>query len=619
MRSMQILLAADADACVRYAAEKLKEYIFKATKIELKISETPEGEHCFSVGKSALLSDEEYTRAIESVEGDGFTLFTRDGNVYIAAKTSRGVMYGAYDYIEKFLGVRFLTAEAEYVPVAILTTDFKPYVSNPDFSMRTYLIGDTFQEHADLDHLARTRVLDLFTDVDEAHGGGAVAYGRNCNHNFHYYVPFEVYGNQHPEFYRFLYINAEIYPTIDLTNGITDDGKLDESMDVSVAKIVIEEMKKDLEAFPKAKVFCFTQEDGPYYFDDEHNRALEKKYKRSGILIRFCNVIVRELNAYLKRIGSRRIIKLMTFAYSYAKDAPVTVREDGQIIPIDETVKADENIIIQLALFKNGYYGYFSEKQYEYIERAFREWRAIANEFWFWGYDSNFHRYLAYYDSLYHISEDVRGFKERNISYLCINGPYETRRIWHNNIRAYVFRKCMWDTSLSDRELCEEYVSLYYKAAADSVREILQAFHRRFEESEAAGKVVTCETFGENEKSGAYSADWLYALVKLVEKGETAIREAHYGESEEQELLRRMAEIKCTPLSLLYDNYYFFYPDATDEEYEAIRDRFFSTAREAKLDYFAENWTVEQYAGEDATSVKVVKKHIMDNGMELNK
>ncbi len=619
MKSMQILLSAEADACVRYAAEKLKEYIFKSTDVRLVVSDFVTSGGCFSLGETVLLHDDEYDLAAREVKGDGFALFTRDGNVYIVAKTSRGVMYGVYDYIEKFLGVRFLTAEAEYVPNSKLVTEFDAYVSNPDFSMRTYLVGDTFQEHADLDHLARTRVLDLFTEIDEAHGGNAVVYGRNCNHNFHYYVPFEVYGNAHPEFYRFLYINAEIFPTIDLTNGITDDGRLDESMDVSVAKIVIEEMKKDLEAFPNVEVFCFTQEDGPYYFDDEHNRTLEKKYKRSGILIRFCNVIVRELNAYLKRIGSKRVIKLMTFAYSYAKDAPVIVCDDGRVVPIDETVKADENIIIQLALFKNGYYGYFSEKQYEYIERAFREWRAVADEFWFWGYDSNFHRYFAYYDSLYHISEDVRGFKERGISYLCINGPYETRRIWHNNIRAYIFRKCMWDTSLSDKELCEEYVSLYYKAAADSVRAIIRAFHQRFEESEAAGKVITCETFGENEKAGTYSAAWLDSIVKLTEEGEKAIRAAGYDEAETQELLRRMAEVKCTPLALLYDNYYFFYPDATDAEYDCVRDEFFTTARFAGIDYVAENWTLEQYAGEDGASVKAVKKHIVEDLCELNK
>ena len=84
-------------------------------------------------------------------------------------------------------------------------------------------------------------------------------YGRGVNHNFHLYVPFEKYGNTHPEFYRFLYINGETVPTIDLTNGIADDGSLDESMPVSVAKIVVEELIKTADEHPDAEVLTFTQ------------------------------------------------------------------------------------------------------------------------------------------------------------------------------------------------------------------------------------------------------------------------------------------------------------------------------------------------------------------------
>ena len=60
-------------------------------------------------------------------------------------------------------------------------------------------------------------------------------------------------------------------------------------------------MKKDAIAHPEATVFNFTQEDGPYYFDDDNNRRLESKYKRSGILIRFCNVVARELNKFTEK------------------------------------------------------------------------------------------------------------------------------------------------------------------------------------------------------------------------------------------------------------------------------------------------------------------------------
>ena len=606
MNFKSILIPSAADECVVYAAEKLKEYVFKVSGVSLVITEKKGDGYFFSIGKTSAVSAEIYSDFTACVKGDGYGIFSRDENVFLAAKSSRGLMYAVYGYIEKCLGVRFLTAEAEYVPASKIIVPEKDYVSNPDFAMRTYLVGDTFQDHADFDHVARTGVVDLFTDVDLRHGGQRKVYGRNCNHNFHLYCPFEVYGNAHPEFYRFFYVNATITPTIDITSGITDDGKLDETLDISVAKIVIDEMKKDLETHPEAEVFCFTQEDGEYYFDNDKNRALEKVYKRSGILVRFCNVIVRELNKYLKESGSTRTIKLMTFAYHYAIDAPVK-EENGVYVPIDETVKADENLIIQLALFRNGYYGYFSDKQYPHVKDAFDKWACIAKEFWFWGYDANFHRYLAYYDSIEKISDDVRGFKQKGITYLCINGSYETKRIWQSNLRAYVYRKCMWDTTLDCNELADEYLNLYYKEGAAAVKGVMNLFHENNLRMEADGKTVKCENFGTDERPEGNPVEMLYKAVKVIEDGENAVRNCNKSADEKNELLRRLAEVKATPLMLIYDNFYFYYPQANDAEYERVRSAFFDNAAYAGIDYVAENWTIKQYAGEPGTSEKFVK------------
>ena len=78
----------------------------------------------------------------------------------------------------------------------------------------------------------------------------------------HLYCPPEIYGKDHPEFYFAHGEDAKIdredafgwygspHFTVCLNNGITEDGKLDQSMDVSVAKVVIEELKKDIIAHP---------------------------------------------------------------------------------------------------------------------------------------------------------------------------------------------------------------------------------------------------------------------------------------------------------------------------------------------------------------------------------
>lgn len=68
-------------------------------------------------------------------------------------------------------------------------------------------------------------------------------------------------------------------------------------MEVSVLKIVIEEMKKDIAANPDIDYFMFEQEDGPFFYPytDPKKVETEKKYGRTGILIRFCNVLATEL------------------------------------------------------------------------------------------------------------------------------------------------------------------------------------------------------------------------------------------------------------------------------------------------------------------------------------
>ncbi len=605
MTQGKIIVGKNADECVLYSAEKLKEYVLKTTGDSLEISNEPDGKVRFSVGRSAVVSEKDYENALVGVSGDGFSVGALNGIVLIAARTSRGAMYGVYDYIERFLGVRFLTAEAEYLPRAEIKIPEESYVSNPDFEMRTYLFGDTFQEHADFDHVARTRTVDLFTDVDARHGGKKTVYGRNVNHNFHFYVPFEKYGNAHPEFYRFIYVNAEILPTIDLTNGITADGKLDETKEISVAKIVIDEMKKDIEAYPEVETFCFTQEDGEYYYDDEHNRELEKIYGRSGILIRFCNVIVRELNKYLAEKNGRKI-KLMTFAYDYAKDAPVKT-ENGVLKPIDETVVADENLIIQFALFRNGYYDYFSQKQMPHVKKAMTEWRVIAKNFWFWAYDADFHRYLFLYDSFKNIGKDVRGFKDYGITYLCVQGSHDTCHTWQNKIRAYAYRKLMWNSKLDDNRLIDEFIELYYGLGADAVREVIRLFHENYKAIEEKGEAPVFNSFGSGESAESNPTDVLYAAKRAVENGEKKIADSAMSEKDKKEYIRRLEEVRATPLMYLCDNFYFYYPDATDKEYVAQRKELFDCLEKAEIDLVAEKWSNELYRNEPSTSERVVK------------
>ena len=66
--------------------------------------------------------------------------------------------------------------------------------------------------------------------------------------------------------------------------------------------------------------------------------------------------------------------------------------------------------------------------------------------------------------------------------------------------------------------------------------------------------------------------------------------------------LKRLANVKCTPLLALYDNFYDYHPDGSDEEYKACERNFFEAAEFGEVDFIGERWNLTQYRGEGAAS-----------------
>ena len=603
LNEYMVVLPDNASECLCYSAELLVEYLHKATGERLPISNSQAlRKKFFSLGETKQYQEKNRKCDVSKISNDdGFILDSEDGNVYIVGLTDRGVMYGVVEYLERFLNIRFFTSDCEAVP----TIDCLPLPENftysPPLRMRTYIIGDTYDDARKegyvtpkIDQLVKTHTRDVFTEIDEKHGGKVELYGRNISHNFHYYVPYERYGKTHPEFYREITVNGEKMHTIDITNGLLSDGSIDDSVEESVVKIVIEEMKKDVLAYPDVKVFLLTQEDGEEYFDDDNNRAQEAKYKRSGMLIRFCNAVLRALNAWSAKELNGRIIKIATFAYSYAQYAPVK-SENGKILPLDKTVVADDNLIIQLAIFANAMYSYFDERQDDRVKNALKEWKAVGKQFWFWGYDIDFSNYLSYYDSFGHVKENVEGFIDYGIDYLCINAAYDTDYCWQNNMRGYLYHRLMWNPTLDEKELLEDYIEHYYGVAADCIREFMRLYHENYQALEKTGAPVYAVTWGSHTYPKNNPQKMLQEAIESLEKGERLVEASGASTEEKEVLLKRLWCVKATPLNLLYLNFKEYNPDATEEERLQAKEKFVQCAKKAGIDLAREHMSLQAY------------------------
>ena len=489
---MRLVIKGKSDCFIRtekgneaalFAAEELRDYVKKATGAEIKINpeRSTKTNEIFIGGYNAV--DKELKAELDKMDklSDGFVNKITERKMTITANFDRGLIFGVYRFLEDFLDVRFFNVDCELVPKSEnIAISPRLLFEEPAFSMRSYLTGKLCWREGEefRKFYLKMKQCNEHLSLSEAkYGGSCPMYGRRGAHNMSRFVPFDTYYETHPEFYEVTnspFTGEWGYHTIDLLNGITEDCKVDESMDISVFKIVLSEMKKDILANPDKLFFQFEQEDGSIckqYEEGSVQDKLVKKYGRSGILLRFCNLLATELKKWSNAELNDRPIYIETFGYSYAKDAPVKY-VDGKCVPIDDTVVAVDNLIIRLAQSSNFAYHHFDERNTDFVKRM-REWRAVCDKFMFWSYDMDDSTHIWYYPSLHACKKNVIGIKNYGAIYMMYEASEGSRDHWQADMRGYIYANLMWNPNQSAQKLYDEYMDNYYGIVAEDVKRIV--------------------------------------------------------------------------------------------------------------------------------------------------
>ncbi|MBQ4268751.1 MAG: DUF4838 domain-containing protein, partial [Clostridia bacterium] len=556
---------------------------------------------------------------------DGFILKTVDGNLYIDGKTDRGILYGAYEFLERVVGVRFFTPEETLVPKRDgLQMPDLDVVSEPDFAMRTYLTYPVYKMNPDLAFTARTRTLHNWFHPEEKYGGKTKVYCRyDGAHNARMFVPAEKYGvreingddvvfaedhEAHPEFYVYTDSPASfnhnggirkwskgLYQTINWAHGITADGKLDETMDLSVAKIVVEEMKKDVLANPYAEYFLFTQED---CIDPVTDKALLEKYKASGVIIRFCNVIATELQRWSdKELGGRKI-NIVTFAYNQTQEAPVYLDEaTGKYMPIDETVIPVDNLYIYLAYGCFPYCAIDDPRQPDLAKLTHLKWGAICKKFWFWSYDAVYTDFFTYNHSFGMIDGTLKMLKELGVEFVMLESSHNCVNDWQSYMKHYVWINKLWDITRDTQALKDEYIDNVYGIAAGGVREMMKLYEEYYEEILRKNPQLFLE-LGPYKEIGTVEyiePSLMERAIAIIEREEKRVQAEILDKDERARLLKRLAGVKLTPLWMKLKHYDALYaPSAKDAQAEkyALGVEVLNLARLAGVNVWSEKGSI---------------------------
>lgn len=100
-------------------------------------------------------------------------------------------------------------------------------------------------------------------------------------------------------------------------------------------------------------------------------------------------------------------------------------------------------------------------------------WCRISNHVYVWNYNTNFTCYNAPCPNLDVIGPNVRFLAAHGVHGVFMQAAGNAQNTELCDLRNYLISRLLWDPSLDDRRLIEEFVSLHYGKAADKVKAYL--------------------------------------------------------------------------------------------------------------------------------------------------
>lgn len=580
-----VLLSENASETEIFAAEELNNFCEESAGITFPVVREPNGSKtpCIAIGKTERFNSLGVTLNQSEYNYDGFIVKNDGADVIINGASERGTLYGVYNFLEDVFGVRFLAADYTYVPkTENLEFDGQDVKEIPAFRLRNYFSGDY---NADSLFRARTRMYSGEADknipgyeqlwyVNEIGGVG---------HNSVDYVRVKDYETTHPEFFA-SYTNSALAQTIhdDLcySNGITESGELDETMEISAAKVALESLKRYAEEEPDAEFFFIGIADhmGGWCMCDECNRRAEKFVNRTSTVLMFANCMAKEIQKWSdEKYGAGvRPVNVAFFAYFWCESAPVKYDGQGNIAMFDITdasgntspFKMEDNLWVRLAPLKANYaYSFTDERQTGKYRILFEQWGQFTDNIMLWNYVTYFHDYFKYFPNLTYFSDNIDYFKTSGVSYCMQQSSWGEQNDWQSRLKAYIAAKKYWENDVDVSALTDEFLNLYYGPAADYVAQFMQImenYYAYLASLKGFAIDVTASTLMYN-NAEYMPLGILQTGLALLNRGEEEIAaDATLGEDMKKLYKTHLAAVQATPLSMILVDYDSYFPDKTE-------------------------------------------------------
>jgi len=493
-----ISLPKDPGPVAAYAATEIRDYVEKSTGVRWSIvTNAPAARGVrFAFVEDAKLGEE------------GFRLNEKDGVVTITASPKRGVLYGAYDYLERFVGVRWYSADTERVPKRAAVEVPKGFAleSVPDFRMRNAFWYDV---NNNATFAARLRN-NANAPFEAKHGGLPYRFGKGvwaCHTFGSTLLPNTEFFDKHPEYYG-------------MRDGKRDRNNQPCLTNPDVLRIVTERIKDIVRKDPGARFYGVSQDDHQNYCECPSCAAVDaEEGSHAGCIVRFVNAVAEEVEKEFPGV----IIE--TLAYQYSRFPTKKTKFRHNVVPCVCT--------IECGFGPDPIEAGTTDLNAKFVE-CLKGWGRQTDEIYLWDYVTNFRNFHHFFPNLNVLQANLRFFHDNKVRYMFEQGDH-VGRAFMSALQAYVQSKWMWDLDLPAEELVRDFTDGYYGAGGVYVRQFLKdldAYFRDYCRKHPGFSALIYETMEERVYDEAFvrRAEELWAKAEAAAKDDPiALRNVRAG------------------------------------------------------------------------------------------
>ena len=424
----------------------------------------------------------------DDIGNSGYYIKTMGSVVFIEANGGDGYRMGGLAFLRAALGYDMLSEDCIYYGKDGSTMPNMDIIERPDFDYRQISNYHTTAETYGMGMHAHT---DIWIPIN----------GWDM-HNTLYYVPVEVYGEEHPDWYR-----ADREQVCYTAHGKKTEYE-------GLLQAVFGVIKTRMAECPTLENISFTAMDGTGQDSCTCETCLEYKNlygTPAATCIYFMNDLNKLVQAHIQENEPGRVLNLTFFAYHDAEPAPVErikhtdangnviwgepiTDGEGNYIPLKRYARDEEGVFIKdeageytYETDENGNYVYlqcdknvspwlapiyskftssfYSERNKTYAQNV-ALWHTVSEDVYVWTYGTNFCYYLYPYNTWSVVVETYRYLKECGVKYAWNQAQDRSESTAFAHLKDYIDSKFMLNVNADYNEVVDNYFDRYYLEAS---------------------------------------------------------------------------------------------------------------------------------------------------------